>query len=590
MKTNEKIRKIREIMKREDVSCYIIPTGDPHGSEYVPAYYEDRSFISGFTGSNGIVVITFDEALLWTDGRYFIQASKEIEGSEFKLMKIATPGYDTYEEYIYNNLLENDTVGLNGKVFSQANYDKLFNLVNKKNIKIKDIDIVKEIWLDRPGLSMENAFIHEVKYSGLTAIEKIENLRKKMRENNNSLTIISSLDDIAWLYNIRGKDIDFNPVVLSYAIITENRALLFSFKEKYDKSLLEHLEKNSIELFEYEEIFDFVEKLNREKITLNKEKTNHSIYKLINDSNVIKDEIEITTHLKAIKNKVELENQRKAYIRDGVALTKFIYWLKNHPNIKEVNEYKAAEKLNSLRGEQDLFVENSFGVISAFGANAAMMHYNATKESNSYLDNRGLYLVDSGGQYYDGTTDTTRTIALGELTDEEVTDFTLVLKSSLSLINCIFLEGSTGYYLDAIARYPIWQNSIDYKCGTGHGVGYFLSVHEGPHRISPNVNNNPLLPGMIVTIEPGIYKENKHGIRTENVVNVIEHAENEHGKFYAFELLSFVPIDVDAIKKELLTEKEIEQLNYYNSLVYEKISPYLSEDEKLWLKENTKEI
>ncbi len=592
MKIDQKIKSLRKVMKEKGIDAYIANTGDPHQSEYIAEHYKSRIWISGFTGSAGTVVITQDEAILWADGRYFIQAEDELKATEYKIMKMGIPGYPTYIQWLKNTLNKGDTLGFNGKVFAQSEVEKIKNKFKGKDIKINDQhDLFYEIWKDRPALPLKDAFIHELKYTGKTSEEKIEEVRNEMKKNAIDYTLIGSLDDIAWLYNIRGKDISHSPVVLSYGLISMNKAYLFVDSEKINKEVELFLKENKIEIKDYNEIIEYVEDIeDGSRILLDKERINRWIYKSIPSKTKIFNEMDITTKLKGRKNPTEIKNQKNAYIKDGLAITKFLYWLDQNMGEIEISEISAADKLLEFRKEQEGFIEPSFNTISAYKENAAMMHYAASEESNAILKKEGLYLVDSGGQYFDGTTDTTRTIALGKISEEEKRDFTLTLKGLINLGSARFLYGATGHSLDVLARYPLWQEGIDYKCGTGHGIGYLLNVHEGPHRIAPIVNKIVLEDGMVVSIEPGVYKSGSHGIRIENVVIVEKDIKTESGQFMKFETLSFVPIDLNAIDKNLLLENEIDWLNKYHEEVYEKLSIYLSEEEKSWLKEKTKEI
>lgn len=591
MNSNQRLGMLRNRMAEYRLDGYIVTNSDPHFSEYLPENYREIRWLTGFTGSNALVFVTNNEALMWTDGRYFIQAEKQLEGSEFQMVKMATKGHPNLFQAIKKLLPNGRRIGLDANIASQGTYERLKKVCDEKDIElVGEHDIISEIWTDRPEPEYEMPFIHDIKYAGKTPAEKLTDLREKMEKLGGDVTIITTLEDIAWLYNIRGFDVKNNPVVTSYALVTQSEAELFINYERLSIEMLEHLHSNGVDYQDYNEIFARVNNLKDKKVIIDKNNTSRKIYELIDDSNEIINHRNITTDLKAIKNEVEIKNQKWAYIKDGVALTKFIYWLKHHKDLKSENEYTVGEKLEEFRKELEDYVMPSFDTISAYKENGALMHYKAEKDDNKTLDNEGFLLVDSGGQYYDGTTDTTRTIVLGELTEEEKTDFTLVLKGHLDLFNTIFLEGATGHALDAITRRPIWKHLMDYKSGTGHGVGFFLGVHEGPHNISTGANGVALKPGMVVTIEPGIYKEGKHGIRTENVALVVDGGEAPDGTFYKFEPISFVPIDRDAIIPELLNDEEIEVLNEYHKMVYEKLNKYLDEKETKWLKEVTEPI
>lgn len=594
MNINERIHNLRNLMKERGITAYIIPTYDPHQSEYIADHYKARVWISGFTGSAGTVVVTQDEAILWADGRYWIQAENQIAGSEIKLYKMGVPGVPTYAEYLRNNLKDGDAIGFDGKIFPQSDVRNLKNTLGDKEIKfIEDYDLVGELWTDRPDIPNTKAFVLDVKYVGKTAKEKLEEVRKVMKEKGAEYFLLGSLDDIAWLYNIRGNDVACNPVVISYALVSMDKAFLFVNREKIDDKVFAYLKENGIEIDDYDNVINHVKNMEKgKKVFLDPSRINRWLYNGIPEGCGIVEGINITTKLKAIKNDTEIENQKKAYIKDGVALVKFFHWLDKNVGKMEITEVSASEKLEEFRREQEGFIEPSFDTIAAYKENAAMMHYKAEEGKSNYaLKKEGMFLVDSGGQYMEGTTDITRTVVLGEISEEEKRDFTLTLKGHINLIDARFLYGSTGSNVDVLCRYPLWQEGLDYKCGTGHGIGYLLNVHEGPHRIAVATNNVVLEKGMVVTIEPGVYKGGKHGIRTENVVVVTDDIETEYGgKFMKFEILSYVPIDLEAVDVEMLTEKERNWLNNYHKEVYDKLSPYLNDEEREWLKAETREI
>lgn len=592
MKVNERIKRLREEMEKHNIDAYIINTSDPHMSEYLAEHYKTRVYISGFTGSAGTALVTKDKAMLWTDGRYFIQAEDELAGSEFELFKMATPGYPSYTEWLRENLDEESLVGLDSKIYSQADFKKLNKELKGKSIRIEEnYDLVGEIWEDRPELPKAKAFIHNIEYTGKSTRDKLKEIRVEMKKKDIDYFVLGSLDDIAWTYNIRGGDVLYTPVIISYAIITEDEAFFFVDQEKIGEDVEEFLDKNGVRIEDYNEIRKYLGRIEEDaKVFLDKAKTNRYIYNAISEKAEIISDTNITTILKGNKNPVEVENQKNAYIKDGVALSKFLYWLDNRIGKEEISEISAADKLLEFRKEQKDFIEPSFSTISAYGANAAMAHYSASEESNAILEERGLYLVDSGGQYLDGTTDITRTIALGEITEEEKRDFTLTLKGHINLSNAKFLKGTNGYQLDILCRAPLWQEGLDFKHGTGHGIGYLLGVHEGPHRIANAPSDIEFEKGMIVSIEPGVYKVGKHGIRIENIVVVEDYLDTESGEFLKFDMLSYVPLDLRAIDKELLNQEEKQWLNNYHSEVYENISPYLNQEEKEWLKTKTRKI
>ncbi|MGN9163707.1 aminopeptidase P family protein [Tissierellaceae bacterium HCP3S3_D8] len=592
MSIDERLKSLRKLMKDRGITAYIVPTADPHQSEYVADHYKSRAWISGFTGSAGTVVVTEEDAILWTDGRYFIQAESQLKGSEYKLFKMGIPGFPSYIEWLQDNLKDGETIGFDGRIYSQSAFEELEEKFKNKDIKfVYEYDLVGEIWSNRPEIPKRDVFIHEVKYTGLTGKEKIQRVRGIMDKKGADYFLIGSLDDIAWLYNIRGRDIVNNPVTISYGLVSMDGAYIFVDRDKINGEVERFLEENGVEVREYKEVVDVVGDIRKgSTVLLDKSRINRWLYDVIPEGCRIIDEMDITTRLKGAKNEVEIKNQRNAYIKDGVALTKFLYWLDSNIGKIKITELSAGKKVEEFREEQDLYIEPSFGTISAYGANAAMAHYSADEDSNAVLQEKGLYLVDSGGQYLDGTTDITRTIALGDISDEEKRDFTLTLKGHINLNSARFLEGTTGYQLDIICRYPLWKEGIDFKHGTGHGVGFLLNVHEGPHRISSVPNNIALEKGMVVSIEPGVYKAGKHGIRIENIVVVDRDIETESGQFMKFETLSLAPIDLKAVDPSLLSQEEKDWLNNYHRNVYDKISPYLAEEEKTWLKEQTRSI
>lgn len=574
------LNNIRELMEKEGLDLYLVPTFDPHGSEYLPNHYNERQFVSGFTGSAGTALITKDAALLWADGRYFIQAEKQMLPG-YKLMKMATPGYDTIEEYISHNF-KSGTLGLDFELYPEANFKRLRDNI-PSDIKIVDANLTKELWKDRPDLPKSKVFTHDVKYAGKTACDKLSDLRADMKDKGADVFVLSKLDDIAWLYNLRGADINCCPVFISYTIVTDDSATIYVDLDQV-KDLKDFKDAN---FKDYREFFTDLEKINGKKVLVDTGYTNHKAYAILDSKNEIINRANPTDYRKAIKNKVELDNQKRVYVIDAVAITKFIKWAKeNH-----TDEVTATKKLLEFRKESDEFFYDSFDTICAYGPNAAMMHYHATEADHAKIENHGFLLVDSGGQYLGGTTDITRTIAVGELTEEEIRDYTLTLKCHLALLNAVFLEGTSTIALDGITRINVWKYHMDYKCGTGHGVGHFLNVHEGPHGISPRAGRNvPMEPGMIVSNEPGVYKENKHGIRIENIMECVDDGKYPDGRFFKFESLSYIPFDLSAIDKDLLTKEEIETLNSYHKKTYELLAPHFDGEMLEFLKHETREI
>lgn len=543
----DKLLELRKIMNIKGINHYIITSSDPHQSEYVAEYYKGRAYISGFTGSAGTLLVSEDSAKLWTDGRYFIQAENQLKGTGIDLMKMNEKGYPTLNEWIENNVNENENVGFYGSCYSCNDYKKLLEISrkNKFNIAMEE-ELLQQVWENRPSLPSDEIFLHDSKFAGKTASEKIKEVREKMEKLKAENYIISSLDDIAWLFNIRGTDVKFTPVAISYALISKTKAKLYIDINKVNTKVKENLNSEGIEIIDYSLIIDDIKEI-KDSILIDPAKTNARIYSNINPEVKIIEGTNITTTLKAIKNKVEISNIEKSQVRDGVVMVKFIKWLRENIGKEKITEISSTNKLSALRATAENSKGDSFESIAGYKDHAAMMHYSATEESNYELKEEGLFLLDSGGQYLDGTTDITRTFALGNLTDEEKKNYTLVLKGHIGLAKAKFLKGANGSTLDILARKPLWDEGLDYKCGTGHGVGFFLSVHEGPQGIRPYGNTVTLEPGMIITNEPGVYKEGKYGIRIENTLLVVKDRETESGEFYKFDTISYCPIDLNAV-------------------------------------------
>lgn len=593
----QRIENIRDLMKEKNIYAYIVPSSDYHQSEYVGDYFKSREFMSGFTGSAGTLIISMDEAGLWTDGRYFIQAENELKDSGIKLFKMGEEGVPTIEEYLLEKLPKNSTLGFDGRVMSVKEGQSLANKLAFKGINIEyKYDLVNDIWEDRCSLPTEKAFLLGTEYSGESFSDKLSRIRAVMKAKKATTHILASLDDIAWLFNIRGRDVKSNPVVLSYAVISIDSVYLFIDKNKIGEDIRAELSKENVQIKGYEEVYEFIKNIDENEVVLiDTSKVNYAIYNNI-PSNVQKiEERNPSILFKSIKNEIELKNIRNSHIKDGVAFTKFMYWLKNNIGKIEITEISATQKLEEFRREQDKFIEPSFSTIAAYKDHAAMMHYSATEESNYKLEPRDLFLVDSGGQYFDGTTDITRTIALGPIPENVRKDFTNVVRGMIRLSKAKFLYGCRGYNLDILARGPLWEEGIDYKCGTGHGIGFVLNVHEGPNgfrwKVREDIDDSCILEeGMVTTNEPGVYVENSHGIRIENEIVVRKAEKNEYGQFMDFEVITFAPIDLDAIDESLILKDEKVYLNNYHKQVYDKISPYLNEEEKQWLKTYTREI
>lgn len=574
----ERIEELRKLMKEHGIDLYIIPTSDYHQSEYVGEYFGARKYMSGFTGSAGTLIVGLDEARLWVDGRYHIQAEKQTANTGITLMKMGLAGVATINEYLEKNV--DKTVGFDGRVMS---YQEVLNMKNKV---ISNVDLVNEIWHDRPSISHEPAFIYDEKYCGESRGSKLQRLRKAMKDCNHH--IITSLDDIVWLFNIRGNDVPCNPVVLSYALINQEDAYLYVQDGVIDAKIEAILKRDSIYIKNYNDIYDDVEKLTG-KVLLDKQIVNYEICRRLNCE--IVNGPNPTQLFKAIKNKTEIEATKFAHIKDGVAVTKFMYWLKTNVGKIPMDEVSISDKLEEFRKAQKDFYDLSFDTICAYKENAALMHYKAEPGKCATVTNEGLLLIDSGGQYFDGTTDITRTFVLGNISDIERRDYTVALKALLRLQDARFIAGTTGPNLDLFAREMVYKYNLDYRCGTGHGVGHFLNVHEGPNGFRPKdrPGSNAMCafePGMITTDEPGIYIENSHGVRHENELLCVETANNEYGQFLRFEPITMVPFDLDGLDLNLLSNHEIEQINEYHQLVFDTIAPYLTSEEKSWLQAN----
>ena len=595
MTVKERITALRERMKEKKIDAYLVPTDDFHASEYVGEYFKCRKYITGFTGSAGTAVIMQDMAGLWTDGRYFIQAAAQLEGTGVDLFKMGEPGVPTIHQFLEEKLGEGMCLGFDGRTISAKEAAELSEALGKKGASLSvDYDLVGEVWEDRPALSCEPVMELDVKWAGESRADKCAKIRKAMEEKGADAFVLTSLDDIAWLLNIRGGDVHCCPVVLSYLVMTQKEIKLFANEKAFPAEVLDALAKDGVTLLPYDSIYEYVKTFAKDmKVLLCKQKANSRLVNNIPAEVEILDEENLTLLPKAIKNPVEVENERIAHIRDGVALTKFIYWLKKNVGKIPMTELSAEEKLYSFRAQQENFIDNSFDPIISYGVHAAINHYSATPETDIPIEPRSFLLADTGGNYYEGTTDTTRTIVMGPVTDEQKKFFTAVLRGMLNLGNAKFRYGCTGVNLDYLARGPLWELGQDFNHGTGHGVGYLLNVHEGPNSFRWKVvpgNNAVLEEGMITSDEPGYYVEDGYGIRHENMIVCKKAEKTQFGQFMCFEFLTMVPFDLDAVVPEQMTAHERELLNNYHAQVYEKISPYLDEDEKAWLKEATRAI
>ncbi len=596
MTVNEKLNALRKLMKAHNMQAYVVVSDDFHGSEYVGEYFKTREYLSGFTGSAGTLIVLESKAALWTDGRYFLQAEEQLKGSEIELMKSGQPDVPTITDYLYDNLDDNDTIGFDGRTVSNAFANHIIEAVKNKSIKLSyENDLADAIWENRPSLSKEPVWELDIKYIGLSRSEKLKSVRNKMTENGADVLLLTALDEIAWLLNLRGNDVACTPVFLAYMIITESTATLCIHREILRDETAEKLQNDGISLADYNDFYRLISETDTNKaIQFDSSTANYCVCQSIPNNKKAIDCQSPVVMMKAIKTPQEMENIKTAHIKDGVAVTRFIYWLKHNAGNENVTELSAAEKLEQFRAENDTYLGASFDPIIAYGAHGAIVHYAPTEKTDVKIEAKGLCLTDTGGHYIEGTTDITRTIALGKLTDEEKTAFTLVLKGHLNLAAAKFKYGICGENLDYLARYPLWANGLDFNHSTGHGVGYLLSVHEGPQRIYWNVNTNPnhyvLEEGMIISNEPGYYLENKFGIRHENLVMVRKGEKNSYGQFMYLDNLTMVPFDKDAIDVTLLNSFEVDCLNDYHKKVFDTISPYLNGDELKWLKKATEKI
>lgn len=592
---SKRITALRAIMKREGIDYYYIPTADFHESEYVVEYFKARKFITGFTGSAGVAVIGQEEAWLWTDGRYFIQAAAQIEGSGFGLMKMGQEGVPTVMQYLGEKLQEGQCIGFDARVVNTNDAKEFAKIAAKKHGSLKtDNDLLDEVWTDRPALVHQPADVLKDEFNGEATASKLARVREQMEKEEAQYHIISTLDDIAWILNVRGNDIPHVPVVLSFLVIGKEDAMWFVEENALSDAVKEMAAECGITIRPYEDVYAYAATIpENSTVLLDKRKVNYRITNALSETVHIVSKANPSQLMKAIKNEIELENTRKAHLLDGIAVTKFMYWLKKNVGKIPMDEVSVSDYLQSLREQMEGYRDISFDTIAGYNANAAMMHYKAEPYTAAKLEPQGMLLVDSGGHYDTGTTDITRTFVLGPISDIQKKHFTMVVKSNLNLANVKFLYGCNGISLDVICREPIWKENLDYQCGTGHGVGYLLNVHEGPNSFRWQYRpgfDNPFEAGMITTDEPGIYLQDQYGIRTENELICVKGEKNQYGQFMGFENITYVPIDLDGIDKQYLNAEDVKQLNDYHKMVYEKISPYMTPEENEWLKEYTREI
>lgn len=596
MKTNipERIAALREAMKQHKIDAYIIPTSDPHMSEYPADCWKYREWISGFTGSAGTVIITADKAGLWTDSRYFLQASTQLEGTGIELFKMMLPETPTIPEFLTHELKEGQTVGLNGETYSLADARSLEKALAEKEIKLNtNASLIDPIWKERPAIPEAPMFEMPIELSGKSTEDKLIDINKMLHKAGADCTILSALDEVAWTFNIRGTDVAYNPVVISYAFVSEKESVLFVNPKKIPAEIAEHLKKEGVTLADYGMLATFLSRLPEQtRVFIDSKRTNVAIYNALPKSSILIEGTSPANHLKSIKNETEIKGFRNAVLKDGIAMTKFYFWLEKMLKAGEkVTELSAAAKLTALRSEQPQYVMDSFASISSYGSHGAVVHYSPTPETDTELKTDSLYLLDSGAQYLDGTTDITRTIALCDEPSEQMKkDFTRALKGTIGIAKCKFPAGIRGCLIDAFARKALWDAGINYLHGTCHGIGHCLNVHEGPQSIRMEENPVILEPGMVMSDEPAMYRPGEYGIRTENMILIRKDSETEFGKFLGFETLTLCYIDTKLVIPSMLSVREHAWLNKYHQMVYDLVSPHLTEEEKAWLKEKTAEI
>lgn len=608
---SERINALRAKMKEYGVDAYLVPTSDFHGSEYVGDYFKCRRYLSGFTGSAGTLVVTADMAGLWTDGRYFLQAAAQLEGTGIDLYKMGEEGVPTVHDFLTDKLQPGQCLGFDGRTVALSAAASLKKSLEAKNVRIDyEHDLAGEVWADRPALSAEPVILLGENYTGKSRADKLSDMRKIMEEKKADYFVLTSLDDIAWLLNIRGGDVECNPVVLSYVVVMKDRVLLFANEQAFDAQVKDALASDGVVLLPYNNIYSWIRHIAAGKtVLLDGGRTNYAIVAGIPEQVKLLDETNPTLLPKAIKNPVEVANIREAHVKDGVAETRFMYWLKQRVKAAKqagstvitdeagvpLTEISVSDKLEAFRAEQENFRGLSFETIAGFGPHGAIIHYSATPETDCELGIDEFLLVDSGAQYLEGTTDITRTFVLGDVDEEHKKYFTLVLRGNLNLAAARFLHGVRGINLDYVCRQPLWEVGMDYNHGTGHGVGYFLNVHEGPNgfrwKVVPERMDSAVFEeGMVTSDEPGLYLEGKFGIRHENLIVCRKGEKTEYGQFMYFDTLTMVPFDLDGVEPSLLNSTEKQLLNEYHAKVYETVAPFLPEEERLWLAEATRAI
>lgn len=586
------VKLLQKQLKKDRIDAYIVDTADPHGSEYINDYYKLRSFFSGFNGSNGTLIVMQDKAYLWTDGRYFIQAANELYKG-ISLMKMGEKNVPTILQFLEQNIKNGFNVAFDGQLISGSLGSSIEEVCKKRKANlISNVNYADIFWVDRPEDSQNKIFILDKEYCGESSLSKLKKVRKNIIKENCEYYFNAKLDDIMWLFNIRGNDIECNPVAYSFLILGKKDGYIFLKKKAVTKEVKQYFSDLSITICDYSEILKSLTKFSGSKFLYDARSTMFSYLKILNENSLSKNRPSYIEELKAVKNKTEIKNIKDIYIKDSVAVTKFIKYIKDNKN-NNISECRAASYLDKLRAKIPGFIELSFPTISAYGANAAMMHYEPDPNNETIIKGEGIYLVDSGGQYLSGTTDVTRSIVLGDLSDRIKEYYTRTAIGMLRLMNLTFFKGCTGRNIDIVCRQPLWEIGSDYKCGTGHGIGYCLNVHEGPQNISFHRRKGieaTLMPGMIISDEPGVYKKDEFGIRIENILLIIKANSTADGDFLKFEPLTYVPLDTEGIDTKYMNEDDIKLYNKYQSMVYKKISPYLNSEERAWLKLQTNKL
>ena len=595
MTISEKLQALRAVMKANGIDIYVVPTDDFHQSEYVGEHFKARAYITGFTGSAGTAVITLDEAGLWTDGRYFLQAGEQLEGTTITLRKMGEPGVPTIPEYLAEALPTGGTLGVDGRVISVNTGDEYEKIAADKGGKIQyHQDLIDQIWTDRPELSREPVFALGIGYAGETTESKLTRIREEMKKHHADKHVLTTLDDICWTLNIRGNDVEYFPLVLTYAVIRMDKVDLFVNEKKLSDEIKAHLAADGVILHPYNDIYEDIKKVAAEEVLMvDPGRLNFALYKNIPENVKKVEERNPAILFKCVKNPTEVENIRIAEIKDSVAHVRFMKWLKENVGKETITEMSASDKLDEFRAEMGGFIRPSFGPISAFGEHSAIVHYSSSPETDVELHEGSFLMTDTGAGFYEGSTDITRTYAFGEVSQIMKDHFTLVAISNLNLASPIFKKGCCGMNFDYLARKPFWDRGLDFNHGTGHGVGYLLNIHEGPAGFRYTYRageSDAFQPGMVITDEPGIYIEGSHGVRLENELLVCEGEKNEYGEFLYFEPITYVPFDLDAINPDIMNAEDKERLNTYHATVYEKVSPYLNDEEKEWLKKYTRAI